>query len=219
MNRLLIKLEFFFYFLKSKALKKRIFKIEKKNSLNFKKIISKYRFENFWFLNNIEIINYFLPKSKDIKFDYMEIGSHEGMSLLNILEQYKNVSATAIDLWSDNKIQKVFDENLKDFKNLEKINLDSIIALRKLKDNNREFDYIYVDGLHEGAHVLIDAIQSFRLLKINGIIIFDDFLQYDKNLLYQSYQGIYPFLKLFKKEIKILYFQNILIIKKISKNE
>jgi hypothetical protein len=219
MSRLLIKLEFFFYFLKSKALKKRIFKIEKKNSLNFKKIISKYRFENFWFLNNIEIINYFLPKSKDIKFDYMEIGSHEGMSLLNILEQYKNVSATAIDLWSDNKIQKVFDENLKDFKNLEKINLDSIIALRKLKDNNREFDYIYVDGLHEGAHVLIDAIQSFRLLKINGIIIFDDFLQYDKNLLYQSYQGIYAFLKLFKKEIKILYFQNILIIKKISKNE
>ena len=215
MSRLLIKLEFFFYFLKSKALKKRIFKIEKKNSLNFKKIISKYRFENFWFLNNIEIINYFLPKSKDIKFDYMEIGSHEGMSLLNILEQYKNVSATAIDLWSDNKIQKVFDENLKDFKNLEKINLDSIIALRKLKDNNREFDYIYVDGLHEGAHVLIDAIQSFRLLKINGIIIFDDFLQYDKNLLYQSYQGIYAFLKLVKKEIKILYFQNILIIKKI----
>jgi hypothetical protein len=217
MNRLLIKLEFFFYFFKSKALKKKIFNIEKKNSLNFKKIISKYRFENFWFLNNIEIINYFLPKSKDIKFDYMEIGSHEGMSLLNILEQYKNVSATAIDLWSDNKIQKVFDENLKDFKNLEKINLDSIIALRKLKDNNREFDYIYVDGLHEGAHVLIDAIQSFRLLKINGIIIFDDFLQYDKNLLYQSYQGIYAFLKLFKKEIKILYFQNILIIKKISK--
>ena len=219
MNRLLIKLEFFFYFFKSKALKKKIFNIEKKNSLNFKKIISKYRFENFWFLNNIEIINYFLPKSKDIKFDYMEIGSHEGMSLLNILEQYKNVSATAIDLWSDNKIQKVFDENLKDFKNLEKINLDSIIALRKLKDNNREFDYIYVDGLHEGVHVLIDAIQSFRLLKINGIIIFDDFLQYDKNLLYQSYQGIYAFLKLFKKEIKILYFQNILIIKKISKNE
>ena len=57
MNRLLIKLEFFFYFFKSKALKKKIFNIEKKNSLNFKKIISKYRFENFWFLNNIEIIN------------------------------------------------------------------------------------------------------------------------------------------------------------------
>lgn len=95
--------------------------------------------------------------------------------------------------------------------------MDSIIALRKLKDTNREFDYIYVDGLHEGTHVLMDAIQSFKILKIDGIMIFDDFMQYDKNLLYKTYEGIYYFLKLFKKQIKILYFQNILIIKKINK--
>ena len=184
-------------------------------NLNFKKKISEYKFKDFWFLNNIEIINYFLPKFKDVKFDYLEIGSHEGMSLLNILEQYKNVRATCIDLWSDEIVEKVFDENFKNFKNLEKIKSDSIFALRKLKDNNREFDYIYIDGFHEGTHVLIDAIQSFKLLKLNGIIIFDDFMQYDKSLLYKSYEGIYCFLKLFKKQIKILYFQNILVVKKI----
>jgi len=97
MNRLLIKLEYFFYFFKSKILKKKIFTIEEINTLNFKKKISEYKFKDFWFLNNVEIINYFLPKFKDIKFDYLEIGSHEGMSLLNILEQYKNVRATCID--------------------------------------------------------------------------------------------------------------------------
>jgi len=215
MNRLLIKLEYFFYFFKSKILKKKIFTIEEINTLNFKKKISEYKFKDFWFLNNLEIINYFLPKFKDIKFDYLEIGSHEGMSLLNILEQYKNVRATCIDLWSDGVVEKVFDENFKNFKNLEKIKSDSIIALRKLKDNDREFDYIYIDGLHEGTHVLMDAIQSFKLLKLNGIIIFDDFMQYDKSLLYKSYEGIYCFLKLLKKQIKILYFQNILVVKKI----
>jgi len=214
MNRFFIKLEFFFYFFKSKILKNNIFTTEEINTLNFKKKISEYKFKNFWFLNNIEIINFFLPKSKDIKFDYLEIGSHEGMSLLNILEQYKNVHATCIDLWSDTVVEKVFDENLKKFKNLEKIKSDSIIALRKLNDNKREFDYVYIDGLHEGTHVLIDAIQSFKLLKTNGVIIFDDFLQYDKNLLYKSYEGVYYFLKLFKKQIKILYFQNILVVKK-----
>ena len=214
MNRLFIKLEFFFYFFKSKILKKNIFYSEEINTLNFKKNLSEYKFKDFWFLNNIEIINFFLPKSKDIKFDYLEIGSHEGMSLLNILEQYKNVRATCIDLWSDIVVEKIFDENFKNFQNLEKIKSDSVIALRKLNDNNREFDYIYIDGLHEGTHVLIDAIQSFKLLKINGIIIFDDFMQHDKSLLYKSYEGIYCFLKLFKKQIKILYFQNILVVKK-----
>ena len=73
MNRLLIKLEFFFYFFKSKILKKKIFTAEEINTLNFKKKISEYKFKDFWFLNNVEIINYFLPKFKDVKFDYLEI--------------------------------------------------------------------------------------------------------------------------------------------------
>ena len=215
MNRLLIKFEYFYDFFKSKILKKKILKVEKLNSLNFKKNIFKYKFKDFWFLNNIEIINYFLPKSKDIAFKYLEIGSHEGMSLLNVLEKYKNVQATSVDIWTDSMIEKIFDENLKNFNNLEKIKLDSIIALRKLKDDKKQFDIVYIDGLHEGTHVLIDSIQAFKLLKIDGIIIFDDFMQHDKTLLFQCYSGIYYFLKLFKKQIKILYLQNILIVKKI----
>jgi hypothetical protein len=92
---------------------------------------------------------------------------------------------------------------------------DSIIALRKLNKKNQRFDYIYVDGFHHGEHAIVDAIESFKLLKYEGIMIFDDFMSVDHELKYQCRTGLYYFLNFFKKEIKILYFQNVLVIKKI----
>jgi predicted O-methyltransferase YrrM len=38
------------------------------------------------------------------------------------------------------------------------------------------FDFIYVDGSHQAPDVLCDALLSFRLLKNNGVIAFDDYL-------------------------------------------
>ena len=37
------------------------------------------------------------------------------------------------------------------------------------------FDIIYIDGNHEPEYVLEDAVLSFRKLKNNGIMIFDDY--------------------------------------------
>jgi cephalosporin hydroxylase len=38
------------------------------------------------------------------------------------------------------------------------------------------FDFVYVDGSHQAADVLADAVLGFRLLKVGGIIAFDDYL-------------------------------------------
>ncbi len=38
------------------------------------------------------------------------------------------------------------------------------------------FDFIYIDGSHRAADVLCDAVLGFRLLKVGGIIAFDDYL-------------------------------------------
>ncbi len=38
------------------------------------------------------------------------------------------------------------------------------------------FDFIYIDGSHQAADVLCDAVLGFRLLKVGGILGFDDFL-------------------------------------------
>jgi predicted O-methyltransferase YrrM len=39
-----------------------------------------------------------------------------------------------------------------------------------------EYDFIYVDGSHKAADVLEDAVLSFRLLKVGGLMIFDDYI-------------------------------------------
>jgi predicted O-methyltransferase YrrM len=38
------------------------------------------------------------------------------------------------------------------------------------------YDFIYIDGSHRAADVLEDAVLSFRLLKLGGLMIFDDYL-------------------------------------------
>jgi len=38
------------------------------------------------------------------------------------------------------------------------------------------FDFIYIDGSHQAPDVLCDAILGFKLLKKNGVIVFDDYL-------------------------------------------
>lgn len=37
------------------------------------------------------------------------------------------------------------------------------------------YDLIYIDGSHKAADVLEDAVLSFRLLKVGGLMIFDDY--------------------------------------------
>jgi hypothetical protein len=208
MSKLFIKFRFFFYFIKSKFLKKKIY--SDKTQLNlFKKLILKYNFKSFWFLNNFQIFEYFLPKDLNKKFNYLEIGTYEGLSLLYVLHKYKKINATGID------VINILNKKVKSFKNLRMLKSDSIIALRKLNQKKQRFDYIYVDGFHHGEHTIVDAIESFKLLEYQGIMIFDDFMSVDSKLKYQCSEGLYYFLRFFNKEIKILYFQNLLVIKKI----
>lgn len=38
------------------------------------------------------------------------------------------------------------------------------------------FDLVYIDGSHQAADVLFDAVLCFDLLKKDGVLIFDDYL-------------------------------------------
>lgn len=38
------------------------------------------------------------------------------------------------------------------------------------------FDFVYIDGSHQAPDVLLDAILGFELLRIGGLMVFDDYL-------------------------------------------
>ena len=220
-----LKLKYFLYYYKSKALKKKCKKNFKDQKLQFEGKLNDKNFTNKWFLNNFEIFNFFLPKDKSLKFDYLEVGCFEGLSSFYILSEYKAVNAYLLDVWdmpnpnsktlSNNfdLIEKAFDENLSQF-NFTKIKDDSVVAMREMLKNDKFFDFIYIDGSHNGEDILSDAIEAFKILKKNGLIFFDDFLQHDKDRVIQSYEGIEKFLSIYNNFIKIEYFQNNLVVRR-----
>lgn len=79
----------------------------------------------------------------------------------------------------------------------------SNVEILKFQDNF--FDIIYIDGNHEPEYVLEDAVLSFRKLKINGIMIFDDYGWGGPDL---TQKGIDGFLNGYHKRIQILGLKN-----------
>ena len=222
---LTLKLKYFVYYYKSKILKKKCKKNYKDQKIQFEYDIKEKSFSNKWFLNNFDIFSFFLPQDKNSKFVYLEVGCFEGLSSFFVLSEYKAVDATLLDIWdmpnpnsktlshNFNSIEDTFDNNLSRF-NFTKIKDDSVVAMRKLFKQNKSFDFIYIDGSHNGEDILSDAIEAFKILKKEGLIFFDDFLQHDKNRALQSYEGIEKFLTLYSNYLKIEYFQNNLVVRK-----
>jgi SAM-dependent methyltransferase len=124
------------------------------------------------------------------KVNYLEIGIFEGQSLLWMLENiltHPTARATGIDPFSDPiyiytgskavNYKEVFYSNLNVSGSKDKARIIegySQTELRKLPLES--FDIIYIDGSHNSADVLEDAILSWRLLKDGGVLIFDDYL-------------------------------------------
>jgi predicted O-methyltransferase YrrM len=59
---------------------------------------------------------------------------------------------------------------------LHKAYSDSALIKLLSSDKKNYFDLIYVDGSHQASDVLFDAVVSFKLLRVDGIMVFDDYL-------------------------------------------
>ena len=223
-NIVLFKLKFLLPRIISSFKKKKI----KNNSdyKNFEVLVKDKNFSTYWFLNNYKIIGSFLPIDRNENFNYLEIGSFEGLSSLFILSYWKNANVTCVDTWETSKdesqfldfnfqtVEKKFDTNLKDF-SFRKIKNTSEIAFKELKQRD-SFDYIYIDGSHNGIDIYNDALASFNILKVGGIIIFDDITNIYQEIEMQPHDAFEKFYSLYKRKIKILYLKNIAVIEKTN---
>jgi len=193
-----------------------------------------------WFSYNIPVWKKILKKYKGKEnLHFLEIGCFEGRATKWLLENiltHKTSKITVIDTFEGSmennlkgfeidQLLRRFKENLSPYirsnKKLNKVIIQkglSHLILRKLIPIET-YDFIYVDGSHISKDVLEDALLSWRLLRKNGIMIFDDYdwHMYDDPLLCPNI-AIDVFLKIFESQYKLIHQEHQVIVQKKGDN-
>lgn len=148
-------------------------------------------FTQDWFSSNIPYWNEIIKKNFQNKpnLNCLEIGSFEGRSACWMMENvltHNTSKLTCIDPFTGSiehsnlelsDLRSRFDNNTQEWKEkLRVIQKTSSTALPELLVSGEKYDIIYVDGSHMSCDVLFDAVNCFGLLKVGGIMIFDDYL-------------------------------------------
>jgi adenylate kinase family enzyme len=193
---------------------------------NFSTKLKKERnFTKDWFSRNIYFWLTLFKKNNLLKkkIKILEIGTYEGFSAVFILSIIKNSHLTIVDTFkggpeqkgvsSFSNLKKKFNNNIKKYKKRTFVYEGSSDSFFQI--NKNKFDFIYIDGAHDYKSVLKDSFNSFKCLRQNGLLIFDDyfwrFYEDGKNPI----SAINYFLKKNKGKFKIEFLTTQLAIKKI----
>jgi len=150
---------------------------------------------------------------EDKPIQYLEIGVHKGINVVDIAKSYCKHSDSKIhcvDPWVDydeypeyrgqqDILFSIFNSNTATYN-------DKCIIYRGFSDDivptfqDNFFDIIFVDGNHETEFVYRDGCMSFQKCKPGGYIIFDD---YNLDWL-QTMKGIDRFLSEYSDKIQII---------------
>lgn len=128
--------------------------------------------------NRIEAWNHHFKPLADKPVNYLEIGVYEGRSMVWMLENvltHPDSRAVGIDVMTYSRYLRNLARtgDCAKVKNIKGYSQDLLHTLPK-----SSFDLIYIDGSHLGRDVLVDAALSFDLLKVGGMIVFDDYQWY-----------------------------------------
>jgi len=189
-----------------------------------------------WFTNGLINFEYTKEQMDSLPASILEIGCHEGRSTCWMLENLlaQDGTITCIDPFANeplsafkndqppapNLIEQVFRHNTDLARSTEQtIRLMptlSFYALAELITENKQFDFVYVDGSHSADEVLADAVMAFGLLKKNGYMIFDDYLwMAAADSLDRPKMSIDAFVNMFQNHIEVKLINYQLVIKKV----
>ena len=194
-------------------------KIDEKIYKNFKSIdITKK-----WFSNNL----YFLSKNlSSLKIEnLLEIGSYEGRSAIFFANIFKKSKLFCVDTWSGSdeheninfkSIEDNFDHNVNFLIKNQSLSKFKMTSDNFFNQNNKKFDFVYVDGDHSKDQVLKDLKNSWSFLNSNGFLLVDDYMWwYYKDLKNNPAFAINNFIKDYSNQIKkMIIWHQVLIQKK-----
>lgn len=153
-------------------------------------------FTTDWFSNNIKqwdkYKSYFDGKPD---MHCLELGSYQGRSTLYTVKNFCNGKGSyvdAVDTWEGSiehsnqekvNLQEFFVNNTRQYLAAGTIKMhkgfssDYLIKfVQEVRAGNKaQYDFIYIDASHMAKDVMMDAILSWEMLKIGGIMAFDDY--------------------------------------------
>jgi Methyltransferase domain len=173
-----------------------------------------------WFSDKAWIWYELLSPYKHQNIKIMELGVFEGRSIIFALELLRNSTITALDHfvltrgWTSSQgitlpwdTEEAFRANVAPYGDrVETRVAPSWIGLTELIREARKYDICYVDASHTAPDVLADSILAWKLLKVGGLFIWDDFLldiwDWDKG---PVGPGVVAFLKSFPKSYELVH--------------
>lgn len=193
-----------------------------------------YEFTTDWFSINLDIWQkYLIHLSQVSGLNILEIGSWEGRSTCwfvdNLLIQdYSKI--TCIDTFEGSleqsryepiylrSIESRFNYNISRTEYPEKVCKivgKSQEILRSL--SLESYDVVYIDGSHIASDVLEDAVLSWRLVKVGGIIIFDDYdFVFPESNVQNPKVAIDSFISVFSSKVKVFHQSHQVLVQKIG---
>lgn len=162
-----------------------------------------------------KVLEHFFKDQKNLKF--LELGTGNGLCSNFLLDNY-DCYVDTVDIEELRIVEEGNDQytvstisNLQPFIESNRCTFHEMSTKTFLINNqDKKYDFVYIDASHDKDHVLYDAVNAFNLLKIDGLLIFDDYGWGACAV------GIDSFLNCFDKHIEVFYKDWQVMIRKIS---